>query len=979
MIRRGVVAALVTGAWLSAALGMGCASGVVTTPGQPALGRWEPMIAVKDFHSLTADSGGVIWVQHDQDLAWLDKGQARTPAGPRLATIYYLTTFFGGPDRGAYLAQGGPEQHQGMLYRLADGRATYLTDFYYDVAYEKPCLYISKTGRIFSWGREFLAEYADGKWVRIDARLGLYPCILDVGDTVWFYCNQKLCRADAGGRLSVRDIEVPIKATPGQRWVHGALLGRDTMLLVDYESKSIYACKLETGERVLEARLGAAFAGLDASFCFGAADGSAWVLAQDKASDTHRFDRQIFYRVTPGGDVRPMFETAALKWFDTRSLGYPSSILLASDGSTWLGGPDGDVARWKDGRLRIFDWRDGLDLAAADFISEMPDGRIIAAPRGVLSGGGSAYVFRPDVPSPPPPADLALWTDYRADRHGIIRDGKDGLWMFLADRPGEASRWDGAAWRHVKVPFDTAKVGRCMGDDRGHLVVQAEGEAPGAYDVSVGGVARYADLRALLVAAVEAGVRRFEPSPDFAGCMVLDGGRIWFGYAGDTTLFHYDGRKWIGVPQEVKIRSVVESPKYGMLATDDAYRPRFYTYHERQMTPIATVMQKGDRGLIGPWGLQPFEEELLDRYPGLYEAVECAGRYQWCALTRTREQGEVHYSRGDEPEALAVRLIPAQAGGFWTSGNTWPFRELDGKEFHFDMGRTPFRGQDICQVMDDPAHNVWFATYESSAARHVWVKRLDRLRLKVADTPARCGRELKVKAKPEPPRLGAGGLRLFWRVDGGLWISGDSGGEATVCFPSSGPHEFQILGMDPTGGTMPRIVTRRVTATVALPRIVARMPGPMTVEDIIWTPPVWAKPSDSKELARVVYRTGDGEWEDASSGRISMAPFKPGTYEIEFTAQEYPMFRDPTPVRLKVTYAPDARCIVEKRMAALAGEDTQRSWAVRKELLEAGPLIVPVIREKLREGPENPRVREAFEEILKKYGAASPDGQGGGK
>jgi len=919
MIRRGVVAALVTGVWLSAALGMGCASGVVATPGQPALGRWDAMPAVKDIYGLVVDRGGGIWVQHDHDFAWIEGDCERTPPGPPLVSGQYLTTLYGGPDRGAYLTQRGSKDHQGVLYRLDDGRATYLTDFYYDVAHEKPCLYISKTGRIFNWGEAFLAEYVDGKWLRIDARLGLRPSILDAGDTVWFYWNRKLYRADRGGRLSERGTMAALTTAAGQRHLGGALLGRDKVLFIDSVAKGVQAADLETGRRVLADRLDPVFADRKVYACFGAADGAAWVLAEEKASDTHRFDRQIFYRVTPDGEVRPMPETAVL---DGDYIPYPYAVLSASDGSVWIGGPHGDVIRWKDGRARVFDWRDGLDLAAADFLSEMPDGRIIAAPRGIVEGGGTAYVFRPDVPSPPPAADLALWTEYHADRHGMIRDGKDGLWMFLADRPGEVSRWDGAAWRHVKVPFDTAKAGRCMGDDRGHLVVQAEGDAPGAYDVSVGGVARYADLPALLVAAVGAGVRRFEPSPDFAGCMVLDGGRIWFGYAGDTTLFHYDGRKWIGVPQEVKIRSVFESPKYGMLATDKDYELRFYTDHDGRMTPIAYVMRKGDRGLIGPWGLQPFEEELLDRYPGLYEAVECAGRYQWYALTRIREQGGVHYSRGDEPKALAVRLIPAQAGGFWTSGNTWPFRALDGKEFHFDMGRTPFRGQDVCQTMDDPAHNVWFATYESSAARHVWVKRLDRLRLKVAETPARCGRELKVKAEPEPPRLGAGGLRLFWRVDGGLWISGDGGGEATVCFPSSGPHEFQILGMDPTGGTTPKIVTRRVTATVALPRIVAMMPGPMTVEDIIWTPPVWAKPSDPNELARVVYRTGDGGWEDASSGRISMVPFKPGTYEIEFTAQEYPMFRDPAPVRLKVTYAPDARSIVEKRMAVLAGEDT---------------------------------------------------------
>jgi len=185
--------------------------------------------------------------------------------------------------------------------------------------------------------------------------------------------------------------------------------------------------------------------------------------------------------------------------------------------------------------------------------------------------------------------------------------------------------------------------------------------------------------------------------------------------------------------------------------------------------------------------------------------------------------------------------------------------------------------------------------------------------------------------------------------------------------------------MDPTGGTAPEIVTRRVMATVALPKIMAMMPGPVTVEDVIWTPPVWAKPSDPKEQARVVYRTGDGGWENTSSGRLSMVPLKAGTYEFEFTAQEYPRFRDPVPVRLKVTYAPDPRHIVAKRMAALEGEDRDQSSKARKELLEAGPLIVPVVREELRKRVDNPQVREAFEAVLEKYGKAAAGEKGGGK
>jgi hypothetical protein len=592
-------------------------------------------------------------------------------------------------------------------------------------------------------------------------------------------------------------------------------------------------------------------------------------------------------------------------------------------------------------------------------------------------------VFRPDVPAPPPAADLALWTDYRTDRHGIVRDGKGGLWMFLADRPGQASRWDGNAWGHVKVPFDTKKASRCLGDDRGHLLVEVEGDDAGAYDVAPDGVRRQAAFPAVLAAAVKAGVRQFEPSPDYAGCAVTDGGEIWFGAANDKVVHHYDGRAWSEAAVGIAPGGIVLSPRHGVLIADHAYKLGFYILRDGHLESIAELNRKAARGMLGPWGLQPFEESLLDRRPDAYVPIDFAGRWELYPLVRIREDGRTYSTRGDPWTSYWSRIIPAAGGvGFWSSkdpGGSMPLRLVSGVEFPCDFVRTPLDGETVCQAMDDPAHNVWFTTVESAEVRHVWVKRLDGFRIKVAEMPAESERQLKVQAEAVLPGLRADRLGLLWRVDDGPWRRGFPGGEATVLFAASGPHDVQIMGVDPTGGTTPERATRRVTATVALPKILAMMPGPVTVEDVVWTPPVWARPSAPSEIAVVAYRTGDEEWQDSPDGRISMTRFQPGTFDMDLTARESRFFRDPVPVRMTVTYAPDARLIVEKRMEALAGADAHVSWVTREELLKVGPLIVPIVREKLGAGVENRQVREAFEAILAKYDKAAPSEKSGGK
>jgi hypothetical protein len=916
---------------------------------------------------MALEPGGTIWIMANNALYYWDGKQFRPPQSAPLKSGQYLTCLYGGPDRGIYATQPGDQEHHGKLYRLSDGDARYLTDFYYEETGRSPALYVSKSGTLYNWGNRFLAIYAGGEWKRIEASLDLeYALVLDTGDSVHFYYNGKLYSADAHANLTERHLPAPISNLPGQRRVHGALWGDAKMIILESSKPRLYAYNLRTCEAVSTNTINAALGQRPVHDLFRAGDGSVWVLASDPEGG------YLFWRISPGGQAEAVAQTSKLGWENLRCWQYPHSVLTASDGSIWFGLSPGGIARYKHGSLRIFTWKDGL-IGGASCLCEGPEGRVYA-----LSGGG-VCAFLPDQPPIPLPPELALWEEYELASYQPLRDGKGQVWMALKDHPRHLSCWDGYEWTHIRVPFDTTQVGRALTDDRGHLLVQMAAYPDRCYDVGPDDLKRYDDLQSLLVGVARNGAKRFFTGPDFQGCYLLPGGRIWFGYYNYNTFQYFDGQRWDSLHMNDDVYAMYETPKLGILIRTQG--GKYYTYDRGQLLQVEVPHAEGTRWLLGPKGLQPYEESLLTAYPELYAAVEQDrdGHYRLLYPTPqppADQSAEPAYAPGDSLPQYTRTLTPACFGGLWTDyGAGAPYRLFAGKVLECDLDDSPLQGMghDIRSVIEDRAHNLWLDAGWYRGARHVFVKRLHDCRLNTTDVPQEVKRSVRITAEPTLPGLNPSRLRLCWRLNTGPWRIGDPGQAITLRFFTPGEYHLELMGLDQHGATT-QIATLVVNATVPLPDTRLVEAGPYTVKDVVWKALVEPVPCEVGNQPTLVYRIDGGEWQAArDDNRIPLGGLQPGSHMVEIAAQEDEAYRDPTPLHLDLYYDPDFQFIVQSRLEALSCGDPARAQQALQEIRMAGPQVIPILERTLSGAREAAALVRPLEQLIRELAPQSPN------
>jgi hypothetical protein len=233
-------------------------------------------------------------------------------------------------------------------------------------------------------------------------------------------------------------------------------------------------------------------------------------------------------------------------------------VLNASDDSIWFGlSPEG-LARYKDGRLDRFGWRQGVMLGDCRFIFEGLRGRIHAA------SWHRIYTYHPDETATPPPAWVNQWEEFLSRSHPI-RDSQGNIWMFLKDHPDEISRWNGREWHHLKVPFDLTQASLAMADDRGHVYISMSKRALGAYEIREDEIIQHEYFQTMLVSAVEGGAKRFFTHFTHQDGIEVKGDEIWKFKCNGHGVNHYDGEAWTYLNLGKLIYSIHESLKHGIL------------------------------------------------------------------------------------------------------------------------------------------------------------------------------------------------------------------------------------------------------------------------------------------------------------------------------------------------------------------------------------------------------------------------------
>jgi hypothetical protein len=247
---------------------------------------------------------------------------------------------------------------------------------------------------------------------------------------------------------------------------------------------------------------------------------------------------------------------------------------------------------------------------------------------------------------------------------------------------------------------------------------------------------------------------------------------------------------------------------------------------------------------------------------------------------------------------------------------------------------------------------------------HVFLKRLNNFRLDVEGVPAQVKRSLAVAIEPTLPGLPAEKLRLFWRFKGAQWCGGDPAKKLTVPFPETGRYEIEVVGMDAIGG-ISQTAALVVNAVVPLPETTLTEEGPYEANDVVWRLPAEAVASEPDAVPELAYRVDGGAWRLAGDSKsLPIGGFEPGVHVIEIATQEGDAWRDLTPLRLSVKYAPDYNFIVESRLDILASGDAKRAEAALAEIHMAGPEVIPILSEKLAEARKWSRAIERLTELL---------------
>jgi hypothetical protein len=907
------------------------------------------------------EPGGALWILFNNSIYYWDGGKFREPADEKLTSGYHWSALFGGGKRPLYGTQKGKEGHKGKLYELTDGQAIYKTDFYYDPSGEGPGIYVSKSGKLFNWGKRFLAVYVGDKWERIEAPLSLHSVLVcDVRGTVYFYFNGNLYWFDEVSGFESRRVDFSGEELPP--YAGGVLWGPSTILLYEHRASKVYAYSLDTHEAVGVEQINARTTGRTIQRVHRMGDGSVCLQALSS-----RLGKSDFLVIAPDGTISKLSEEVSEYW------AFAKRTLNSSDGSAWLGSAE-SVVRYKDGRLDVFGWRQGVKLGDIRYLVDGGQGRIYAATYNRI------YAFREGA-SEPVPSWVNRWEQYRvADAMGLVRDFEGNIWTCLEAHPGKVSRWDGSGWSHVDVPFDTSQAWWAIADDQGHILLGMRHHTLGCYDVGPDGTKRYEDYRAMLAAAVKRGARRFWTGRMLGGCFTKPGDRIWLVNYG-SGLNYFDGDRWDVFRMRDEALYIFESAEYDAVVR--TRHRKYYGYDRGQFIEINIATGGPTRWLLGGKVLQPYEEKLLKSRPGEYIPVELTEKgimYLLCPCeVRERADGETSYCRREEIGEKPVRFAKGFHGGYWGYDRKNRILRVFGERaMHFGYRCTPFNSLvDPAQpALEDRGHNLWFETNRCASAReakegswrhvrYVFMKRMTDFELKVSELPSQAKRSVTVKAET----LWAGepetGSRLFWRFGGSRWRGGAEGDSVTIDFPHAGRYIVELVGMGPLGGTTTGTAKFVVDASFPLPDTILKKEGPYLSKDILWEIPAEAAPSEPGQKASLAYRINGGEYRDAYKGTmVCFAGLEPGNYRVEAAACEDGRYYDPTPLVLNVNYAPDFDWVVESRLGAILGDDVDAAQAALSEIKMAGDDVVAVLRTKLAEYRRGVRLVPILEGLL---------------
>jgi len=925
------------------------------------------------------DAKGTPWVMARGNVYWWDGErwvQAKDGDGP-YRSAYYLAGFHGGSDRGAYMSQQGPEEHQGFLFRLEAGRATKVADFYYDTSGARPGLYVSKSGDLFNFGARFVAVLQEGKWNAKEVRMDKHFFNVSIADfgpegPVVFVARQRGLATVWNGEAFRTQIALPDLQGNKSNPIGACRWGKDRVLSWRYASSGLAAVEL-AGDGLKAADVGEIleWVGADSTVYDGwaAPDGSVWLLFRRRDEP----GRNLGHILADGAcEELGVPATSKLGWDNQRFARYPDSALLARDGTLWLGTPQSGpgIASVRDGKVEIHDWRTGLKATSVNWLCESPDHTLFAA------GRLTHKVYHWDPEAAPDRSLTQEWEEIvDVSPHGPLADFSGCLWMIRQDQAGKVSKWDGESWHHLDVPFEPRRASRLAVDDSDHLIVAMRSYPEGTYVVGAEGTQHYKDIREALVARVQAGARRFR-SDALVGPIVTGSDQIWFAYSrgSDYVEALLDGRWEHMALKDVRAMGLDEK-KDVVLVTGDA----LWTYRTGQFVRTAEADENVMRRfrVVG----DPYVHGGLPFIPGLPASV----RAQHVVLARMRNNlywpltwEEAAKLPADRPAEMKHKVekqgiydphsaFTAPGGGFWIrNNNSYISRWFEGRLVRLDAKDTPIGNRIWHNVGVLPSGCLWIVTDPYTGGRHVFVRKGKANNGQQAPRVKKCevknGRRLRIAwdlpSENAATYLWKTSLDEHWRP-----LDSDS---THYLVTTPGEHQLRIeaRAMGALGVLGPATI-HYVSVDVRLPR--TRWTGglPEYLGDLVWVVPVDAEGTADDIPRRIEWRLADGQWRTLPENRrLPVAAYSNKAVELQFRALEADVFVDPEPLSIKVAVEFVLKDVIGPRIdLILSGTEKERRQAI-EDLKAAPEASTRLLRERLSSLEESEkRCRQALREL----------------
>ena len=908
-------------------------------------GAWRPLAPIPgqspgSLRDFVVDPKGTPWAMARGGVYWWD-GERWVQAkdhGKAFESEGYSAGLLGGPDRGAFMTQPGAKQQEGLVFRLEAGRAEKVGDFYRDSSLDYPGVYVSRSGHLFNFSRQFLAVFRDGGWHTHETPMGSSRQDVQVADfgpgsPVLFVPGATHRAIVWDGERFHADIALPGLSLRNSGAVKVCRWGKNRILFWRLGSPELFAAELvgNTLNPIKTDAISQAVAPIRTlDVGWPAPDGSVWLVANRRAGAWNEL-----VHIPPEGPaaVVPALDLVRELAYHNRSSYAPHCIVCARDGTWWFGLGNG-IASLRDGDIHFYDWREGLVERGVDWVFEAPDGQLYAAERRRHT------VYRWDPAATP---DRRLTDDWDEVIHYSWRDPladfAGHLWVFRKDLPGKLSRWDGAAWQHFDVPFDPYKTMRHLVDDTGHFIAETTEPRDGAYVVGPRGCQRHGNLHDALVAAVRAGARRFK-SHDLIGPTVAGDGEIWYflnTQFGDGC--HYADGKW----QKVVLGGVCA------VGTDEKNNPLFLTsgalkgYQKGSFVTLRDCDKDFEskfllHGDCHQKSTVRLVADLPESLRSQFTVMIQTGSYRGYPAT-WEEAEEIRTGRRTIPSvtgglagmAHTSWAIPAPGGGAWIRESTVRVHRWLGEVLLCpDTSKTPLADDMWHSAGVTPAGTMWIASDRGPGHRSIFLrkKRVDQAapRVRIRDCEVIHGRRIRVAWDPLPQDAAA----IVWRtnLDGRWRRLDDRASNLPVLKP--GEHEVTIEArtLDELGLLEPGD-KRTVRVNVRYPRSRWAAEPPKALSDIVWSAPIdveWT----ANVPRRVEWRVKGREWRPLpDSRRVPLADYNNQTVELQFRAVEEDVFVEPEPLACRVAVEVAIAPAISRRIDLIAtGTEAERRQAI---------------------------------------------------